>query len=399
MTEQAQPAPFPRPLLHQAPQARLDYFKAYTVAHPALKQADQAVWNALREPAGACLIFVFGPTGVGKTTRLSQIEKRLLELVRAQDQRQTGHTPVLRLDAVSPALNQFKWGDYYHRALLLLQEPFVQYSIDYRQPVAVVSRTSFDQPLFPRTGPTDTAALRLAFEQALKHRHPYAILIDEAEHIAKAARGAKLLDQLDHLKSLAIMTKTVHLLVGTYDLLVVRNLSAQLSRRSIDIHFSRYRATSEVEMRFFKSVLWSFQRNLPLQEEPDLLLHWKYCYERTIGCVGVLKDGLTRALAQALEAGEKTLSLALLEQHALSVDRCTQMITEAMAGETALAEDANAAYRLRVRLGLEPGPAPQLRSEPKEKGQPPLGVASARRSHQVGQRKPTRDPLKKEDAS
>ena len=113
----------------------------------------------------------------------------------------------------------------------------------------------------------------------------------------------------------------------------------------------------------------------------------------------MLKDWLTRALAQALEAGEKTLSLALLEQHALSVDRCTQMITEAMAGETALAEDDNAAYRLRVRLGLEPGPAPQLRPEPKEKGQTPPGVASPRRSHQVGQRKPTRDPVKKEDAS
>ena len=27
---------------------------------------------------------------------------------------------------------------------------------------------------------------------------------------------------------------------GTYDLMVFRNLSAQLSRRSIDVHFSRY---------------------------------------------------------------------------------------------------------------------------------------------------------------
>jgi hypothetical protein len=50
-------------LVHQSSQVRLDYFKAYTLAHPALKQADQAVWNALREPAGASLIFVFGPTG------------------------------------------------------------------------------------------------------------------------------------------------------------------------------------------------------------------------------------------------------------------------------------------------------------------------------------------------
>ena len=49
MSEQGQPAPFPRHLLHQAPESRLAYFKAYTVAHPTLKQADQAVWNALRE--------------------------------------------------------------------------------------------------------------------------------------------------------------------------------------------------------------------------------------------------------------------------------------------------------------------------------------------------------------
>jgi flagellar biosynthesis GTPase FlhF len=66
MVEQGQPAPFPRHLLNESPASRLNYFKAYTVAHPALKQADQAVWNALREPAGAALIFVVGPTGVGK---------------------------------------------------------------------------------------------------------------------------------------------------------------------------------------------------------------------------------------------------------------------------------------------------------------------------------------------
>ena len=94
-------------------------------------------------------------------------------------------------------------------------------------------------------------------------------------------------------------------LVGTYDLMVFRNLSAQLSRRSIDVHFSRYHATNEADVRALKSVLWSFQRNLPVEEEPDLLQHWKYCYERTIGCVGVLKDWLTRALLKPLSRARR----------------------------------------------------------------------------------------------
>src|SRR6266699_3729809 len=387
-----EPVPFPHHLLQQPPERRLDYFKAFTVAHPALKQADQAVWNALREPAGAALIFVVGPTGVGKTTLLAQIEKRLIELAMTQSHAEHSRLAALKLDAVSPALTQFKWADYYQRALLLLQQPQIEYTVSDRGPLPLFTRQVHSPQERPWKGVSNTAGLRLLFEQTLLSRKPYAILIDEAEHIAKAARGSKLLDQLDHLKSLAIMSQVVHVLVGTYDLMVFRNLSAQLSRRSIDVHFARYRATNEAEVRAFKSVLWSFQRNLPLEEEPDLLQCWKYCYERTIGCVGVLKDWLTRALAQALEQGEKTISRALLEHHALSVDRCGQMVTEAVAGETVLTEDEQAAYRLRVRLGLETRPA-----ESHEQGR--QTNPSPRRGSQVGQRKPTRDSVKKERAS
>ena len=193
MAEQGQPAPFPRHLLNESPTSRLDYFKAYTGRPSALKQADQAVWNALREPAGAALIFVVGPTGVGKTTLLAQIEKRLIELAMTQGHAEDSCLAVLKLDAVSPALTQFKWGDYYQRALLLLQQLQIEYEVSDRGYLPVFTRQVHRPEERPWKGISNTAGLRLLFEQALLRQKPYAVLIDEAEHIAKAARGSKLL--------------------------------------------------------------------------------------------------------------------------------------------------------------------------------------------------------------
>ncbi|HEY1353411.1 MAG TPA: hypothetical protein VGF67_27700 [Ktedonobacteraceae bacterium] len=108
---------FPRELLVQSKEERLAYFKAYTVAHPHLSKADDAVWNAIREPAGKLIIFVFGPTGVGKTTLLEHIEKRLMEQALSRMQADQSHLPVARLNAMAPSSRLFKWADFYTRAL------------------------------------------------------------------------------------------------------------------------------------------------------------------------------------------------------------------------------------------------------------------------------------------
>lgn len=136
--------------------------------------------------------------------------------------------------------------------------------------------------------------LRHAVEQALKYRRPVVVCVDEAQHLARMASGRKLQDQLDCIKSLANLTGVPIVLCGHYELLVFRNLSAQLSRRSIDIHFRRYRADEKSELRIFKNVIWSFGRHLPLSEEPDLVEQWDYLYERSLGCVGVLKVWLLK---------------------------------------------------------------------------------------------------------
>ena len=68
---------FSRVLLEQPADARMAYFRSFTIAHPRLKEADLALRKAIEDPAGLSLVFVYGPTGVGKTTLRLRIEKHL----------------------------------------------------------------------------------------------------------------------------------------------------------------------------------------------------------------------------------------------------------------------------------------------------------------------------------
>jgi hypothetical protein len=82
---------------------------------------------------------------------------------------------------------------------------------------------------------------------------------------------------MDVVKALAGIPETKVVLIGTYELLNLLNLSGQLSRRGIEIHFMRY-GTSDEDIKAFQSILWEFQRHLPLMIEPNLVRHWEYYY-------------------------------------------------------------------------------------------------------------------------
>lgn len=388
---------FPQELLDQAPSERLAYFKSYTVAHPFLERANSEIWDALQEPGGALMIFIVGPTGVGKTTLWAHVAKRLTEAAQAKMLQDPDRMSVINLYAMAPSARQFRWPDFYTRALMAVSEPLIDYKVDASAVIPI-----YNEKMRRHVPPQlvgDAAMLQRSWEQVLNYRQPDAIFVDEAQHFGKTASGSRLIDQLDHVKSLAVATQTMHVLAGTYELLVFRNLNAQLSRRSIDVHLPRYRADVKDERLAFQKVLLTFQRQLPLEEAPDLVHQWKICYAHTIGCVGLLKDWLTKALREAVESGEKTISPALLLKHAASVDRCEQYITDIEEGEKSLNADPQATERLMQRLGLNTRTrrTKEVAPEEEEGEEPPKKKTESPR-RRVGQRNPTRDEVKKEAA-
>ena len=380
-------AGFPRDLLNLPWAARLQYFRTFTMAHPRLVAAREALLNAIHEVPPNSLILVLGPSGVGKTTLRAKIEQELTAAMLPSLSIDPGRIPVVSIECVAPEAGSFSWRAHFRRLLLQMEEPLIDYKIDPNAPV----RTANMMVRFTPSEKAVGAEYQHAVERALAFRRPAAVLIDEAQHLAKMGSGRKLADQLDVIKSLANRTKTVHVLFGTYELLAFRNLSAQLSRRSIDVHFPRYRLAHREDAKIFRTVLLSFEQQLPLQQPPELVREWEYLYERSVGCVGILKDWLMRGLVSVSRRDRDTLSREDLEAHAPSVAQCDKMLSEALEGEARLEESKEERNRLRARLGL---PSHEGSRSGSKVTQPAMGAElRSQNQRKPGQRRPTRDAV------
>ena len=369
----------------QSPADCLPYFAAKVVAHPRLVDAHRAVHDALRQPTATSLIVLYGPTGVGKTTLRLRLEQQLITEALPALEKDTARVPVLAVEAIAPESGQFNWKDYYARALVALNEPL----LDRKITVNAAVNPDAVRPAIRRSA--SAPALRWVLEQCLRQRRVGVCLIDEAQHLKRLASGRRLLDQMDTLKSLAATTGTMHVLIGTYELLGLTNLSAQLSRRTVEIHFGRYRATVDKDRLAFKSVLLTFQRQLPVSEEPDLVGLWERLYEGSLGCVGVLKSWLNRALADAIAHEAVTLTRRHLDRQALPTRTLLNLAREITEGEAVLRDDPKGRDQLRSLLGLPATSIRKTRSGLNVTGQATRDRTSRpRRTGRVA-RRPTRD--------
>lgn len=369
---------FDRALLLQPPGARQEYFEQHClIEHPRLMEALEAILQAICAPGAGgsqrrpgTMVLGIGPSRVGKTTLIRLLEERLLAYAKAQMQRDPTFIPLVSITAPGPGSGRFDWIDFYKPVLRQLGDPFVD----------------SDFARIP------TRRVREAVEAAFLERKPLAIIVDEAHHLAKVGSGRRLQDHLDHLKYFENLTGVSHVLVGTYEMRPFRKVNPQLACRSVDVHFPRYDLSKEEDCQIFRSVLWALQRQLPVEEEPLLAeQHWEMLYARSIGCIGLLKLHLNRALALALLEGAKTVTEHHLRQTTMSEVRVQLVLRNALESEAEFSEVPNADESL---LTLLRKPAPRGAS-PAQQAILPTDQEKSRpapsKNQKTGKRNPGRD--------
>ncbi len=377
-----QPTHFFRPGSHEAGVA-LQRFKAYAMSHSLLADVDQQISRAIDEPAGFAFVLLFGPSGVGKTTLIRQLEHRAGVVKEPAIPGFPGGlrhaspfapVPLLLLETRPPDGSTFNRAEYYQVALKQLGE--YPYEHTWEQKKGRGKDAKFN----------DSSELRQVYEAALQRRGVRTIILDEAQHLLKLSSGVKLIDQLDWLKSMTNTTGVLHILTGTYESLPLRNLNGQAARRGLEIHFPRYQFQHEPDQLAFQRVLLTLLQQIPLEVEiKPLVDQWPYFYERCIGCIGVLKDWLVRALAATLATGQTKLLFERIAECALPIAQCESMALEAAAGEQELHYTASRRQHLWALLGMNMGG-----EVVQEQMTPVREVPEANQGSRVGEQQPVR---------
>lgn len=385
---------YPRVLLSASLDEKLRFFRSAIINHPNIDNAQRELLSTISMATSDSLIFVFGPAGVGKSTLCNSTAIKIIDELLPELESDSERIPIVSIELPAPGTRKFDWRETFRLLLHELQEPLIDRK---RTP-----RTDDDLDLNGATGNKLPSALRPGYrkpavndyrhcyETSLRHRRPVAVLLDDAHYMSKVS-GGDLLNQLDLVKSLASRSGRPHVLFGTYELLAMRNLSGQISRRSVDIHLRRYTA-EDTDQDNFASAVASLCSRMPLPRRPTLEDDSDYLFERSAGCIGVLKTWMARALHHALSEGLPTVTLEHMQQQAYSDAALTQMLTEIVEGEKRI--DRGGLRYLEVKrqfFGKEEtviSPSSQVTER-----EPPQ--RNPRIKRRVGERLPNRDPIGK----
>lgn len=310
---------FPIHLLHSCDKDRMTYYvNDVIVDHPILTDAIESIDEMANPLLEKRLILLVGGTGVGKSALMRKLVRRRLSRMKEVIVANPQIIPAIHVETEAPDIGKFAFSSLYRDALAQMNAALIDRTLP------IIERRSQGKSICTiaveisghRLSP---AALKDRFIQNLIERQVDLVCLDEAINIFKvgqsrsqADRKVQLKDQTDKLKTFVNKTPTTLLLGGAYDFLDLTMSSGQIARRSVIVHMSPY-TIEKNGLKGFATALVALIAHLPLAHELDPNEHATELFLQCLGCIGTLKNILSRALLIALST-KKTLSINLVRK-------------------------------------------------------------------------------------
>jgi len=328
---------FPKELLNASISERLNYFKTRAiVTHERMEEVIEEIIEAAGSMCDQNLLLLIGPTGVGKTEGLKEAVQRAIAFHRAKAEAKPHVIPAIFVEADAPDKGNFDWRAFYEAGLMELGAPLIDSTLDCKKRLA---GDNIINTIAPEENHriSKAGALRKRFRNTVRGRETLLVGIDEAVNLLQvhSTRNKQHRDDLmrasgSSVRSLVNKSTATVVLAGAFDFYALASSSGQLTRRSHVIYFQEYQNTTN-DIRAFSRALLGLLAHLPIKHELDPEEIGAEIFIQSLGCVGIVKTMLQRALMKALNR-RKCLDLKILRSCYYSKTRLDVMHEEMIQG-------------------------------------------------------------------
>ena len=215
------------------------------------------------------------------------------KLIYQEDKKISSVVPFIYISIPANGGRSLSWVEIYKKILSEGNEPLID-----KKRITVIE----DNKIYLKHSTSvNLASLRNSLEDMLKNRKVKVLVIDEAFHMLRFGNYTAIMDTL---KTLVDNTGVKLLLIGSYDLFDLVSDYGQVSRRSEILHFKRYYRENKEDRKEFEMIIRKFQSRWPCHEVPNFHKISDELMEASLGCVGILKTLLLRALDYQLNNDE-----------------------------------------------------------------------------------------------
>ena len=291
---------------------RCEWFSQRILDHPRMREVREKLLRALEPSSPTQVIAVCGPTGVGKSTLMKSVARTLRKQYAGLG---PGSTPVVEMECPWFESRPYDFNrQHWIRLLQAMGDHFVN---DHFDPDEAAKRRRGGIERIAAGRRSSGADLRLAAERYLNLRQTRAVFLDEAQHMVSIRASGDLHEHMDVIKSFGNATGVKQVLFGTEKLCELLRRNAQLARRTEEIFFPPYYAGSNSgpDLESFSTIFGQLFLTLPVAKPArfNLAKHFDEVYMRSAGCVGILKDWLSRALDHTLHSARESVSIGDLK--------------------------------------------------------------------------------------